>query len=166
MSKVDWINWKTDPEEIINPNKIEEKVTELFKNYNTYMNPVVYEQIKYEVNKGGLSKDAFNINGDSPANEIAMDILNKIDDIKKVMTVLEKETISLAKEQKQIEKDQLISEIKKKMKREENVKENIQKNEELKNHIIAMGERPEDVIYIINDRIEKLQERLELAESL
>ena len=166
MSKVDWINWKTDRKEIINPEKINDKIFECFKNYNTYMNPVVYEQIKYEVNLGGLSKEAYQVMGESPANEIAVDILNKIDEIKQIMKNLQDEVKNLAEEQKQTEKEQLISEIKKKLTREEKLLENIQTNESLRTHIVEMGELPENVIYIIKDRIDKLKERLELAESL
>lgn len=166
MSKVDWINWKTDPKEIISPDKIDEKITELFKNYNTYMNPVVYEQIKYEANKGGLTKEALNIMGESPSNKMAIEILERIDEIKQIMIVLKQEIIDLAEEQKQTEKSQLISEIKKKIRKEEKLKKNIQTSEELKNHIVSMGEKPDEIIYIINDRIEKLKERLDLAESL
>lgn len=166
MSKVDWINWKTDSKEIINPKEVSDKIMDCFKNYNTYMNPVVYEQIKYEINKGGLSKEAYNMMGTSPTNEIAIDIINKIDEIKQVMLNLEDEVASLAEEQKKIEKEQLIFEIKKKLSKEEKVLENVIKNEEIKNHIIEMGEQPEDIIHIIKDRINKLNERLQIAEAL
>ena len=29
MSKVDWINWKTEPKEVINPQLIEEKMIQI-----------------------------------------------------------------------------------------------------------------------------------------
>lgn len=166
MAKVDWINWKTDPKDIINPEIIEDKLAESFTNYNTYMNPVIYEQIKFEASKGGLSKDALNLMGESPANDIAREILNKIDEIKHIMTLLQSDIIDLAEEQKQIEKEQLVFEIEKKLKREEKVKENVLNSEQFKSQIKEMGETQEDIIYIINDRIEKLKERLETAQSL
>ena len=166
MAKVDWINWKTDTKEIICPGKLEDKINETFLNYNTYMNPVIYEEIKYETNRGGLSKDALNVMGDSPANDIATDILNKIDEIKQVMNELKKDVVNTAEEQKQIEKDQLIFEIEKKLKREEKVKENAINSEDFKSQILEMGEKPEAIISIVNDRIEKLKERLEIAKSL
>ena len=85
MSKVDWITWKTDPKEIINPEQVDKEILEYYQNYNSYMNPMIYEQLKNEVSKGGLNKDAFNVSGISPANEMAVDILNTIDDIKTTM---------------------------------------------------------------------------------
>ena len=36
MSKVDWITWKTDPKEIINPHTIEEDVNDFFHSYTIY----------------------------------------------------------------------------------------------------------------------------------
>ena len=38
MSRVDWITWKTNPKDIIDPNIIENNIMENFKNYNSYMN--------------------------------------------------------------------------------------------------------------------------------
>lgn len=166
MAKVDWINWKTDTKEIINPKSIEEKINELFTNYNTYMNPVIYEEIKHEANKGGLTKESFNVMGDSHANDMANEILNKIDEIKQIMGALKSDIVNLAEEQKQIEKEQLIFEIEKKIKREETVRENALNSEEFKSQILEMGENPEDIISIVNDRIEKLIERLDIANSL
>ena len=85
MSKVDWITWKTDPKEVINPDKIEEKINEQYQNYESYMNSMIYEQLQNEINGGGLSKDAFQITGISPANELATEIIKSIDEIKNTM---------------------------------------------------------------------------------
>ena len=48
MSKVDWITWKTDSKEIINPEKLTDKINDIYTDFNSYMNPVIYENIKYE----------------------------------------------------------------------------------------------------------------------
>lgn len=166
MAKVDWITWKTDTKEIVDPKKVKEKFQECFTNYNTYMNPVVYEQIKYEVNNGGLKADALSIMGVSPAHEMAVDILNKIDEIKKTANNLSESMEESIKEQKQTEKKQLIEAIENKIAKEKAIIENVEFNEKVANNIIAAGVKPEDVINIINDRIKKLTERLERAKSL
>ena len=38
MSKADWITWKTDPKEIINPEKLIEEIEEYYQNYESTMN--------------------------------------------------------------------------------------------------------------------------------
>ena len=58
MSKVDWITWKTNPKEIINPNIIDDNIQDSFNNYNEYMNPLIYDQIKHEIDKGILGKES------------------------------------------------------------------------------------------------------------
>ena len=35
MSKVDWITWKTNPEEIIKPNSLVDKITDEYNNYSS-----------------------------------------------------------------------------------------------------------------------------------
>ena len=55
MNKLDWITWKTEESELINPNEIVENLMDKFQDYNSYMNPVINESIKYEVNKGGFN---------------------------------------------------------------------------------------------------------------
>lgn len=166
MSKVDWITWKTDPKEIINPEEIDKEIMEYYHNYNSYMNPMIYEQLKNEVNKGGLTKDAFNVSGISPANEMAVDILNTIDDIKTTMTTLRENVRDITEKQKEVEKKQLIEAIEDKIKKEKVFLDSIEARDEIRNHITKMGENPDDIIYIINDRLRKLYERLEIAQSL
>ena len=61
MSKVDWITWKTDVTDIINPEKVIDSVTDSYNEFNSYMNPVIYENLKYEVINGGLDKSSINI---------------------------------------------------------------------------------------------------------
>ena len=49
MAKVDWITWKTDPSEIINPNTISNKIADIYQDYNCYMNSTVYEGLNHEI---------------------------------------------------------------------------------------------------------------------
>ena len=120
MAKVDWITWKTDPSEIINPDKVGEKISNIFKDYNCYMNSVVYEGILHEIEKGGLDKMSLNLLGTSPANESAIDILENITEIKEIINSLQEDVLKSAEEQKEIEKNQLIQVIEEKILEEEN----------------------------------------------
>lgn len=166
MAKVDWITWKTSPEEIINPDIIENNIHDVFQNYNTYMNPVVYEQIKHEINTGILGKDKMIFMSDTPLNEMALEILSKIDEIKSTVDNLVTNVKKSTTEQKQIEKQQLINEIEMKIKNEEETLNSVMINDNMKSKIIDMGGNPNDVVYIIEDRINKLKERLEAARAL
>ena len=53
MSKVDWITWNTDSTDIINPNKVIEKIQESYQEYNSYTQSNIYEIIKQETQIGG-----------------------------------------------------------------------------------------------------------------
>ena len=166
MAKVDWITWKTDPNEIINPDKIEEEMNDYFKNYDSYMNSMIDEQLKDEMSKGGLTKDAFNVSGISPANEMASDIVRKIEEIKETMKSLQESIREAATTQKDIEKQQLIAAIEEKLNKEKVFLKTIESRTGIKSRIEELGENPDDIIYIINDRIKKLTERLDTAKSL
>jgi len=111
MSKVDWITWKTNPEEIIKPNSLEDKITDEYNNYSSYMYPNIYENIRNEVLNGGLDKQSLNILGESPANEMAINILNNIDEIKSIIENLKTQINEELDEQKDIEKTQLINDL-------------------------------------------------------
>ena len=166
MARVDWITWKTDATEIIDPEKIDNEIAEYFQNYESYMTPMIYEQLRNEVNRGGLTKDAFNVSGISPANEMAVGILNEIEEINQTMKTLRADIKEVATKQKEIEKKQLIEAIEDKIKKEEVFLKNIESRDRIKHNIAKMGEDPNDIIYIINDRIRKLNERLEIARAL
>ena len=166
MSKVDWITWKTDPKESINPDKIEEDINDCFSQYDSYMNTMVYEQLRTEMTKGGLAKDAFNVSGISPANEMSSDILNAIEEIKQTMNTLKEDVRKLASEQKEIEKDQLVEAIEDKLEKEKVLLTNIENRKGIQEQIRKLGENPSDIVAIINDRIRKLTERLEIAKEL
>lgn len=166
MSKVDWITWKTNPKEIINPNIIEDNIQESFNSYNEYMSPLIYDQIKYEIDKGILGKENLIIIGDTPLNKIAVDILNKIDEIKLTIENLQKSAKNSSEVQKQIEKQQLITEINNKIEHEKETLNQVLTNENVQQHIIKSGGLPEEVVYILEYRINKLKERLEMAKVL
>lgn len=166
MSKVDWITWKTDPSEIIDPKDIENKIDNSFYDYNTYIHPIVYEQIKYELNDGGLTKNSFNIMGKSPARKLAKEIIEDIDIIEKTINNMRSVLSDQALEQRKIEKNQLITSIEKKIESEKIILRSVNTNIDIKNHIVNIGGNPEDVIDIVNNRIKQLNERLEIAKRL
>ena len=88
MKKLEWITWKTEESELINPEELVEKLKERFQDYNAYMNPVVNESLKYEVAQGGLNKEAFVMNGRSPATEVANKIMSDIVEVKEMTEAL------------------------------------------------------------------------------
>lgn len=165
-SKVDWITWKTETKEIINPAKVQEELDACFQEFNQYITPLVYDQLKDEMRNGGLSRDAFNISGVSPAYEMALDIVAKIDEVKETFKELKEYVEASLEEQRKIEKKQLIDEIQKNIDKEKIILDSVKSSQGVKQHICNMGENPEDIIYIISDRIRKLKERLELAKNL
>lgn len=166
MAKVDWITWKTDPKEIINPDKVEESIDECFRNYDSYMKAMIYEQLFNEMTKGGLTKDAFNVSGVHPANEMAVDIVYTIDEIKQTMRSLQATVKDATTKQKEIEKSQLIEAIEDKLQKEQVILKNIETSQGIRDQISKLGDNPEDIIAIIHDRIGKLNERLEVAKQL
>lgn len=166
MAKVDWITWKTDPKELLNVEDMENKLNEYFQDYNTYMNPVVYEQIKHEVNFGGLDKESLCIMGNSPANEMGNDILNCIDEIKTIYNSLKEKIIEQTKNQRESEKKQLIAALEEKIKSEEQLLNKTITSEGQKDNAEFIEKSPEEIVEIIKDRIVKLNERLEIAKSI
>ena len=168
MAKVDWITWKTDISEIINPDKILENLNDLFNDYNCYMNSVVYEELNHEVTVGGLDKYSLNIVGTSPANETALNILNRIDDIKTAIENLKNKVYNSAVDQKEIEKKQLISCIEEKILEEEKILSNtvsLRERISTSTEIVDIN-TVNDIIEVTNEKINKLKERLELAKSI
>ena len=138
MSKVDWITWKTDVTDIINPEKVIDSVTDSYNEFNSYMNPV-----KYEVINGGLDKSSINILGHSPANEIALNILNNIDEIKSIIENLKLQLENATEEQKKIEKDQLVNALDTKIEEEKQI------SKEQTNRIIRRLEERKEIVKAI-----------------
>ena len=143
MSKVDWITWKTDVTDIINPEKVIDSVTDSYNDFNFYMNSVIYENLKYEVINGGLDKSSINILGHSPANEIALNILNNIDEIKSIIENLKLQIENATEEQKNIEKDQLVNALDKKIEEEKQI------SKEQTNRIIRRLEERKEIVKAI-----------------
>lgn len=184
MAKVDWITWKTNPKEILDPEKVMDKVEEFYNNFESYLTPMIYEQLKKEMVSGGLAKDAFNVSGISPANEMANDILRKIEEMKEKMDHFLKEVKQAAYEQKEIEKEQLIQVIEEKIAKEkEKLNESaassdepiIDRNGEERTVIIdrngaersvTVDRNGEERQELIQDNIRKLTTRLDQAKSL
>lgn len=168
MSKVDWINWKTDPKELIKPDIILEKIEDIYSNYKCYMNSVVYESINHELTLGGLNKTSFNVAGTSPANENAEQIIEKIDNINIRMNILYEKILECCTNQRKEEKKQLIISIEDKIKEEEKIIENTINLKEKTNNNPSLQEelQIDDIIKITEDRIHKLKERLDAANSI
>ena len=143
MSKVDWITWKTDVTDIINPEKVIDSVTDSYNEFNSYMNPVIYENLKYEVINGGLDKSSINILGHSPANEMALNILNNIDEIKSIIENLKLQRENATEEQKKIEKDQLVNALDTKIEEEKQI------SKEQTNRIIRRLEERKEIVKAI-----------------
>lgn len=167
MAKVDWITWKTNTNEIINPEKIKEKMDDSLQISNNYIKNNIIEELSQEISMGGLDRTSLNIMGISPANECANTILN---DLKEIQSILEKININVynsVKEQKEIEKEQLISSIEKKLYDEEKIlNSKINLKDKLQSSSIMSQEELDRIIAMSADRIKKLKERLELARSI
>ena len=166
MAKVDWITWKTDPSEIINPKVIDEKIDELFLNYDNYMKPSVYDEIKKEIVDGGLSEGAYSISNSNPINSLSVEILGKIDEIEETIDKLKNNISNVIIEQKEIEKEQLIIALKEKIHSELELKNRIVNNDNIQANIMAIGNNPEDIINIIDDRLNRLNSKLLIVENL
>ena len=110
MAKVDWITWKTDPKELIDKEKIESNLNNKTTEINSIMDNLS-NSLKLEVEKGGLNKESLHINGETPGNEVANKILNKIEVIKNINTKLNNKIMDQANKQKQVEKEQLIKPV-------------------------------------------------------
>ncbi len=168
MAKVDWITWKTDPNEIINPNKEIEKISERISDSNNYMNDIICESINHEMKSGGLDHDSLNIVGVSPAYEKANDIVKITNNIKYLLSKLNTEIYTSIQSQKRIEKSQLIEAIEKKIEEEQKILEttNILKDK------ISLGSNVVDIQEVLNiisiteEKIKRLNERLERANAL
>ena len=168
MARVDWITWKTEKNEIINPSKLLDEITDLFSNYNVYMNSVVSENIQYEMNRGALDQNSISIVGDSPANRKATEIMTRINTIKQLMEHLKQEIYQNAEDQKKIEKEQLIECLEDKIEEEELKRENTiaLSNRLQEDNSYITKQEVQDIIDITTDRINRLKERLEIARSI
>lgn len=168
MAKVDWINWKTNPNEIINPEQIQEEINNRIKEYEKTMYLGVYETLKNEMALGGLNKTSFNIFGSSPANDKANEIVKKIEKIEQTMDSLKKKVYEEAVKQRQIEKEQLISCLEEKILEEEKVLDMMMKlSEKVDNNQTLIDY--DEIERVTRDSVEKishLNDRLKIAKEI
>ena len=168
MAKVDWITWKTDTSEIINKDVILDKINDIFKYYNHNINSIIYEDLNYEITNGGLDHDSLNIYGISPAYESATKITSSIENIRETIEKIKQKVAISVEEQKEIEKNQLIEAIEKKIQEEKRILENtniLKDKVSISNNTLNI-EEVVNIIDITKERIRKLEERLEKAKSL
>lgn len=163
MIRLDWITWKTEESELINPEEIVEKLKVRFQDYNSYMNPVVNESIKYEVENGGLNKNAFIINDRSPANEVANKIMSDIQEVKDMTNALIESVRLEAQEQRKREVNQLILKIEEKIEKDKKLIENSKDVQQkyLQSSLEETSENIQTIIEITRKRINLLTRKLE-----
>ncbi len=167
MALVDWITWKTDPKEIINPDEIITNLEDKYRDYHIYMNSVVKESISHEVQFGGLSQDSLFVAGESPAYDEANIILKQIEEIRFKMDQFKQQVLNDANYQKEIEKQQLITCIEEKIQEEENILNNtINFKNKIQNNAYISVSEVEDIIEITKKRINRLKERLDMAKQI
>lgn len=168
MAKVDWISWKTETDEIINPEKTFEEVSTIYNEFKNNIDKEVKSKLLDEVSNGGLNENALFVNGSSPAYESTMKIINNIEEIQSEMNRLINSIKNDTSNQKEIEKKQLIEAIETKIQEEEKILENTisLKNRLNNNHSGITIDEVSEIENNINDRINKLKERLENAKSL
>ncbi len=168
MSKVDWITWKTNPNELINPNTVLIKIEELSSDFYQYLNHSIYEVLEREISTGGLNKSSFNIVGTSPANEIAERILEKMNQISQILNKLYTNLLESCKEQRKEEKKQLTKSIEDKILEEEKILDNTLKlQEKIRNNPMMQQElQLDNIIELTKERINKLKKLLEDANSV
>lgn len=167
MSKVDWITWKTNKNEIIAPDKIYEEVSDKLQESNKIME-VISNSLISEKNNGGLNYNSISIMGQAPAEEKTDNILNRIEYIKQEIEKLRNNIYNSSLEQKKVEKNQLINEINKKIIEEERIldsKINLYEKITPENNNLNKNEI-EDIIDISNERIKNLKEKLNQAKEL
>ena len=155
MIRLDWITWKTEESELINPEEIVEKLKVRFQDYNSYMNPVVNESIKYEVENGGLNKNAFIINDRSPANEVANKIMSDIQEVKDMTNALIESVRLESQEQRKREVNQLILKIEEKIEKDKKLIENSKDVQQkyLQSSLEETSENIQTIIEITRKRI-------------
>ncbi|MBQ8535091.1 MAG: hypothetical protein IJ463_05350 [Bacilli bacterium] len=163
MIRLDWITWKTEESELINPEEIVEKLKVRFQDYNSYMNPVVNESIKYEVENGGLNKNAFIINDRSPANEVANKIMSDIQEVKDMTNALIESVRLESQEQRKREVNQLILKIEEKIEKDKKLIENSKDVQQkyLQSSLEETSENIQTIIEITRKRINLLTRKLE-----
>lgn len=167
MSKVDWITWKTETNEIIDTEKVGNTLNKSVTDVNNIID-TVYNNVKNEVDKGGLDTESLNLNGESPSNVVANKVLKNIEDIRTTINKLNSKVNNQVLEQKKIEKEQLISSIEEKIKEQENILSN---TESLRDRLtpdnnMVNANEVNNIINNTKEKIDMLYERLEKAKAI
>lgn len=167
MSKVDWITWKTDSKELINTEKLNSDLNEKISELNSILDNIS-NNLKVEAEKGGLSKEALTISSESPSNEVANKIIDKIESIKGITNQLKGKVINQANEQKEIEKKQLIEVIEEKIVEQEKILENTKglKERLTTGNSLVSNSDVNNIIMATEEKITMLKERLEKAKAV
>ena len=163
MKRLEWITWKTEESELINPDELVEKIKERFQDYNSYMNPVVNENLKYEVANGRLNKDAFVLDGRSPATEVANKIMSDINEVKDMTEALIESIRLDALEQRKREVHQLVLKIEEKIEKDKRLIENSKEAQQkyIQSSSPETSESIQTVIDLTQKRINLLMNKLE-----
>lgn len=165
---LDWITWKTNVEELINPQDIIEEIEEEYINYNVHMNPLIYEEIKYEVLNGGLDNKSFILSEATPIHSLSIETLNKIDSIRDKFEDLKNRIALKLNNIRSIEKEKLLLEINNKLKKEQSLVNSsntaIEKYKSMNQ--LEMVESLNNIINISNKKIKELTEKKEIVEKL
>ena len=164
---LDWIDWKTNPKEIIDPIKIKENIEQKCKTFKNIMINDVYKNLDVE-EKSGVNTDALNINGLTPSNLKNDSILKEIEVINNALEQYLSDIYQEATLQKDKEKNKLISAIDSKIMEEKNtLKENIKlKEEAINSNDLELLNQVNNIIEVTNERIRVLTERLNEARMI
>ena len=103
MAKVDWITWKTNIKEIINPEKELEEINNNIHKLNNIINQDIYVNVNREKLDGGLNEKSLNLNGISPSSIKTDKILKKLEVVLDDLLKLQNKVKKQALEQKEIE---------------------------------------------------------------
>ena len=169
MAKVDWITWKTNIKEIINPEQELEEINNNIHKLNNIINQDIYVNVNREKLDGGLNEKSLNLNGISPSSIKTDKILKKLEVVLDDLLKLQNKVKKQAFEQKEIEKCQLANCIKEKIEEQEKVLEN---TENIKAQVTSQNtdavsiKELDDILEVTRERIRILKEKLNTLQNL
>ena len=169
MAKVDWITWKTNIKEIINPEQELEEINNNIHKLNNIINQDIYVNVNREKLDGGLNEKSLNLNGISPSSIKTDKILKKLEVVLDDLLKLQNKVKKQAFEQKEIEKEQLTNCIKEKIEEQEKVLEN---TENIKAQVTSQNtdavsiKELDDILEVTRERIRILKEKLNTLQNL
>ena len=169
MAKVDWITWKTNIKEIINPEQELEEINNNIHKLNNIINQDIYVNVNREKLDGGLNEKSLNLNGISPSSIKTDKILKKLEVVLDDLLKLQNKVKKQAFEQKEIEKEQLANCIKQKIEEQEKVlenTENIKAQATSQNTDAVSIKELDDILEVTRERIRILKEKLNTLQNL